>query len=423
LYKVSIYNFTNKKEFKNVRLKEILIMASFLDAAKRPMVDVTSFLKANAGGSLKYSAVANEVHKLYFPYNEVQTENGIVRGPVALQAMVHDIHVTPEKFESCVCLSGVTRVGADGEVINDGTCPFCDRYGDAWNIKDYREKLALEGTTKTGKDLDDYKRALSSQYGSEIKVSKAKPKAYVLVAKFNCDAQGNPQIENGLPTYELKVMSLTTRRLEDFNTMFIQSGMNLAGGELSIKYPNIKDPRQLVGQSVSLPAFGAASITQAYPNVVAKIQADVANFNWEGLETSFPEWKGMSTQQATIKCNSMFHAWDSYVQEKAVNPSARYLEYDNASATNPALSITQQAQPEVAQTAQQVAPQAQQAQIPNGMAMGMGGMNGFAQAQPQTQATTDAGQAQQANAGMGGFGNFGMGDMGAMFGQMNGPKL
>lgn len=387
-------------------------MSSFLNAAKRPMLDVTSFLKQNSGGSLKYSAVAGEIHKLYFPYAEYQTETGIMRGPVALQAMVHDFHPTPEKFENCVCLKGVTRQGQNGEIINDGTCPFCDRYNDSWAIKAYREKVALEGCTKTGKDLEDYKKNLSTQYGSEIKVSKAKPKAYVLVAKFNCDQQGNPQIENGLPTYELKVMALSTRRLEDYNSMFVSSGMNLAGSELSIKYPNLKDPRQIVGQSVAIPAFGQASVIQNYPAVIQKIQAEVANFNWEGLDTSFPEWKGMSTDQANIKCNSMFHAWDSYVKEVATNPNARYLEYDNATASNPALALNAPTQDATAQ-----APQMSQGMGNMQMPQGMGNMQmpqgmgmGFGQQAPTQE------QAPQ-------MGNFG--DMNSLFGgmPMGGPKL
>ena len=376
---------------------------SFLNAAKRPMVDITSFLKENSGGSLKYAAVANEVHKLYFPYQDIQTETGVVKGPIALQANVHDIHVTPDKFESCVCLSGVTRTGDTGEVINDGSCPFCDRYSDSWAIKDYREKLALEGCTKTGKDLEDYKKSLSSQYGSEIKVSKAKPKAYVLVAKFNCDSQGNPQIENGLPAYELKVMALTARRLEDFNSMFTTSGLTLAGGELSIKYPNLKDARQIVGQSVPMPAFGAASVTNSYPAIIEKIQADVANFKWEGLESSFPEWKGMTTEQAKIKCNSMFSAWDSYTKELTTNPNARYLEYGNGSGNNPALTMNTNAG--VAQG--QAHPQMQ---MPGGMNPSMGGMQGFT--------------GMNAPDGNNAAPTMGMGDMGTMFGNMsNGPTL
>lgn len=372
-----------------------MAVSSFFSAAKRPMVDITSFLKENSGGSLKYSAVANEVHKIYFPYQEIQTDNGIVKAPVAQQANVHDMHVTPDKFESCVCLSGVTRTGDNGEVINDGSCPFCDRYSDSWAIKNYREQLALEGCTKTGKDLEDYKKALSSQYGSEIKVSKAKPKAYVLVAKFNCDAQGNPQLENGLPTYELKIMALTARRLEDFQSMFITSGLSLAGGELSIKYPNLKDARQIVGQSVPMPAFGAASVTTSYPAVVEKIQAEVADFKWEGIETSFPEWKGMSTEQARIKCTSMFSAWDAYTKELSTNPNARYLEYGGANTTNPALTMNTG---NTGNTNQGV-------QMPNGMNPSMG-MQGFTGMNAPEQPT------------------MGMGDMGAMFGAMgNGPTL
>lgn len=345
-------------------------MGSFLNAAKRPMMDVASFLKQNSGNSLKYSAVANETHKLYFPYQEITGDNGSIKSVIALQAKVHDMHQTPEKFDSCVCLNGVTRMSDDGKtVINDGTCPFCERVTDSYAIKSYREDLAVKSSNKTGKDLEDYKKALSSQYGAEIKISRAKPKAYVLVAKFNLDANGGPILENGLPTYELKVMSLTTSRLENFTNVFTTSGMSLAGGELTIRYPNLKDIRQVVGQSTPIPSFGQASVTQAYPQVMDKIQAEVATFDWEGIENSFPEWKGMSTEQAKIKCNTMFSSWDSYQAELAQNPNAMYLEYGNASSdTNPSLTM-KNAIPDMSQ--------GQGMQMPGGMNMpNMGGNQG-----------------------------------------------
>lgn len=380
-------------------------MGSFLNAAKRPIMDVASFLKQNSGSSMKYSAVANETHKLYFPYREVVTADGSVKNIIALQANVHDMHVTPEKFESCVCLDGITRMSEDGKtIVNDGTCPFCGRASDAYAIKAYREDLAVKSSNKSGKDLEDYKKALSSQYGAEIKISRAKPKAYVLVAKFNLDANGNPILENGLPTYDLKVMSLTTRRLEEFLSVFTTSGMSLAGGELTIKYPNLKDIRQVVGQSTAIPSFGQAAVIERFPAVVEKIQAEAESYEFDGIENSFPEWKGMSTEQAKIKCNTMFSAWDSYQKELATNPNALYLEYGNSSAdmhTNPALTMKSET-PDMSGQGQNMG---MGMQMPGGMNMGMGNMPNM----------NMPGQGQGQNMGMGMPGGMNF-DANAMFG-------
>ena len=152
-----------------------------------------------------------------------------------------------------------------------------------------------------------------------------------------------------------------------------------------------------------MPAFGAASVTNSYPAIIEKIQADVANFKWEGLESSFPEWKGMTTEQAKIKCNSMFSAWDSYTKELTTNPNARYLEYGNGSGNNPALTMNTNAG--VAQG--QAHPQMQ---MPGGMNPSMGGMQGFT--------------GMNAPDGNNAAPTMGMGDMGTMFGNMsNGPTL
>lgn len=309
---------------------------SFFNAAQKPIVSVTDFIKSNTSNGVKYSAVANEMHKLYFPYQEI---NG-VKTIIAVAANVHDIHVSPEKYESCVCLSGVVRKDENtGVILNDGTCPFCERLGDAYSIKSYREELALVGVQKTGKELEDYKNSLSRQYASEMKISKAKPKAYVLVAKFTMDANGNPTLNNGVPVYELKVMALSTNRLNDFSELFKAAGMDMAGHDLSIKYPNTKDARLLVTQAITMPCFGPTSIVTSYPAVIEKIQAEVKEFNWAVLETSFPEWKGMTNEQATVKCATMFNAWDIYVEEKKHNPNAKYLEYSNQTQT-PALETS-----------------------------------------------------------------------------------
>jgi len=308
---------------------------SFFNAAQKPITDIGAFIKQNTTSGVKYSGVASENHRLYFPF--VTPQNGGEPTIMAVQAAVHDIHTAPDKYESCICLHGITRQDKDGNVLNDGTCPFCDRVSSSYEIKNYREALALADIALQGKDLEDYKKKLSSQYNSELKVGKAKVKAYVLVAKFVLDASGNPVSTNGVPNYELKVMAMSLNRLAEFNTLFTQAGMRMAGGEISIKYPNTKDARLLVSQSTCMPAYDNIKITSNQA-LLAKIQAEAANFDWSVLETSFPEWRGMTTEAAAIKCATMFNAWDKYLAEKAVNPDAKYLEYDAKATAKPALA-------------------------------------------------------------------------------------
>lgn len=372
---------------------------SFFNAAQRPMQDIGAFIKQNTSNGIKYSGVASETHRLYFPYQEVQAENGaVVRTIMAQEAKVHDIHVSPEKYESCICLKDIMRQDKNGNVLNDGTCPFCERVSDAYSIKSYREEMALEGTTLTGKELEDYKKRLSSQYAGELKVGKAKPKAYVLVAKFNTDAKGAAILgADGKPTYELKVMAMSVNRLQEFSGLFEQAQMSLAGSEVSIKYPATKDARLLVSQSSNIPCIGTMAFCAQYPGLAEKIQAEAATFDWELLENSFPEWKGMTTEAASIKCATMFNAWDKYLAEKIANPAVKYLEYSNANVVQPALAAP--------------APQVQTPPMPQAVPPTQMPQANQAPTMPQTPP-----QGNVPNNPLGS--NFSMAEMNAMFGNM-----
>src|SRR5699024_2794841 len=64
-----------------------------------------------------------------------------------------------------------------------------------------------------------------------------------------------------------------------------------------------------------------------------------SKFEWDGIEKSFPEWAGMTSETAKNVVDNMFKAWDNFQKELETNPQARYLEYvgTEQNVTNPTL--------------------------------------------------------------------------------------
>ena len=121
-------------------------MSSFLASASRQVVDVRSFLRDSAGGnSIKYSAESGAKHQIYIPFKskEIIDENGnpaVVKELVAIQGAVHEWTNPDGKYKATVCMKDVIRNSDDGStVLNDGSCPFCDRVSDGWDIYRYRK--------------------------------------------------------------------------------------------------------------------------------------------------------------------------------------------------------------------------------------------------------------------------------------------
>lgn len=314
---------------------------SFLSSASRKVTDVRQYLRDQAtGNSIKYSAVAGETHLIYVPYTEVpvldeegnpKMENGapvVERQLIAIQGNVHEWNTPDGKYHSCVCMQDTIRE-ADGVVINDGTCPFCDRIGDGWDIYRMRKETEeLNCKLKPGKERDDFLQRSNRGFNNERKSKEARPYLYILVVKFRTDSSKQPIMENGLPTYDLKVMKMSASRLTKIQEQIQNSGVDMPGSELSFGYPKTDDKRLVVGQSVTSVIFPQQMLTYKYPEVKAKIQEDVDKFSFEGIDKlGFPEWAGMTTAKAKEVMDEQFAQWDSYKKELLANPNAKYMEY------------------------------------------------------------------------------------------------
>lgn len=322
-------------------------MGTFLNSASRQVVDVRSFLRDSAGGnSIKYAAEPGAKHLIYIPFTQTEVikedgTKGILRQIHAIQGAVHEWTNADGKYKASICLKDVIRKAEDGTVLNDGTCPFCDRVSDAWDIYRYRKEQEEENCRLTGEQRKNHMEKAVATFADERKAKDARFYMYILIVKFRTDANGTPVMEDGLPAYDLKVMKLSASRIEKITQQLENAGTELAGAELMFGYPKNEDRRLVVSQSTTSPVFPTNQLLVKHPALINKINADVSKFTWDGIEKSFPEWSGMTSMEAKATTDSLFEKWDEYKKEVIANPGAKYLEYINETpSTTPEINPT-----------------------------------------------------------------------------------
>lgn len=322
-------------------------MSSFLKSASKQVADVRNFLRESAGGNgIKYAAEKGAKHIIYIPYiteTNIDPQTGAevaTRSICAISGKIHEWTTQDGKFKAVACLDGVVRKADDGTLINDGTCPFCNRIADAWDVCRYRKELEETNCKLTGEQRKNHLEKTSRMFIDERKAKEVRNYMYILVAKFRLNESGNPVAgTDGLPEYELKVMKLSASRVEKIQQQVANSGSELPDSELIFEYPNVDDRRLLVSQSTTAPVFPNNRLVAKFPALLNKINEDVSKFDWEGIDKAFPEWAGMTTEAAKSTVDAMFEQWDKYKKELLVNPQAKYLEYVvGAPKTNPNLS-------------------------------------------------------------------------------------
>lgn len=321
--------------------------SSFLSTASKRVTDVRGFLRdAATSSSIKYAAEKGAKHILYIPYTNVETEDEkgekvLQKQIIAISGAVHEWHGADGKYKATVCMKDVIRQSEDGKVtLNDGSCPICNRVSDAWDIYRYRKELEEVNCKLTGEDKKKHLETVNSVYADERKAKDARTYMYVLVAKMRTENNNVVLDSAGVPEYDLKVMKLSSSRVEKLQQQVANAGSELAGSELMFEYPNTDDRRLQVSQSTTALVFPNNMVTTKYPALMSKIVQDVNKFDWEGIEKSFPEWAGMTTAEAEKNTNELFEKWDEYKKEVQINPAAKYMEYiTDTPVTNPSLNV------------------------------------------------------------------------------------
>ena len=315
-------------------------MPGFLSAAAKKQTDVRSFLRDAAGSnSIKYTPEKGAKHLLYIPYRveDVVDENGNhspMNRIIAISGAVHEWNGIDGKYRATVCMKGVVRHAENGTVLNDGSCPFCERVSDAWDIFRYRKELEERRCTLTGDDRKKHFEHINSTLADERKAKETREYIYILVVKFRLNKDDEPVIgDDKLPEFDLKVMKLSASRVEKIEQQISNAGSEFAGSEIIMQYPESDDRRLVVSQSTTAPVFPQSMMIAKFPALKSKIDSEVSKFEWEGIEKSFPEWAGMTQMEAEKITSDLFEAWDRYKKEKEVSPNAQYLEYVGGSST------------------------------------------------------------------------------------------
>ena len=319
---------------------------SFLRAAAKQVVDISSFLREAAGGnSIKYVAEAGKKHRVYIVPVEVEQEvDGVVQKVKTINAIMAKVHEGKDssgKYYATACLEDIHIKTDDGIVVNDGTCPFCKRESDAWDVYNYRMEMEEATCILTGENRKKHLENCKTNFADERKAKKANNYLYMLVVKFKTTDNGDAVTgDNGLPVYELKVMRLSASRVEKIQKQLKNSGIEMVGQELIFDYPNEEDRRLVVSGSTVSPVFGDAQFVVKYPALLEQINRDVEQFDFDGVAEAFKELKGMSTSEASKIMEDSFEEWDKYQKAKLINPMAKYLEYANETpVNNPSLQI------------------------------------------------------------------------------------
>lgn len=322
---------------------------SFLKMTSR-VGSIKKFIESNANvDGIKYRAEVGAKHMIYFPYKNILDENGVpekdengneIRELEAISAAVHSWNTPDGKFHSTICTKGNIVTDDAGNVLFDGSCPFCERLGDAWEIYNYRKDLAVKTCGKTGKELEEYLKKLG--LANENKVKKAENFMYVLVAQIDIDEKTNPVVgQDGVPSYKLKVMRLSESQLSKIQTAADDSGegSDIAGRECLISYPandSTDNNKALMQSSKDRTVTFRGShmaVTGKYPELLKRINDDVAKWSWEGLEKSFKEFEETSAESRKNTVDAMFEDWDAYKKEiDSGNKDAKYLEYNSVQA-------------------------------------------------------------------------------------------
>lgn len=311
---------------------------SFMKAAMRPVSSVKTFLRNSADNSIKYKAEPDRKHLLYIPFVVSTDENGEEsRNIIAIDAKVHGLTPGADKYEAYICQMGLEAQDDDGNITNDGTCPFCDRVSAAWDIyrfKMNKDKERFEKFGYTGKDLDTQLKSSSTKHSSEREVKEADPYIYLLVVQYKLGSDDRPEIgPDGLPVFELKVVKLSDKSIKKIQETFDNSNLQFEGAEVAFKYANESDIRLLANSRTVSPIVNGRLI-DTYPKLIDAINAAVSKWDWSGLERAFREWTPITTAAARAKCDNLFKAWDAY----CADPNVGFLSTSSgAPAGNPAL--------------------------------------------------------------------------------------
>lgn len=307
---------------------------------------IKQFIEASAAGTgLKYRGGVSVNHLVYFPYNEVQLEDGsIERELIAIQAGVHDWKTPDGKFHNTICTSGKPLMDDDGNVIYDGTCPFCDRVSDAWDIYRYRYELEERTCGLSGAALVKHMDDIKASIASENKVKNAINYMYVLIAQIDIDDKNNLVIgQDGLPSYSLKIMRLSESQIEKLDLAVKGAGeSDLCGCELLFSYgdgggSNDKNVAQMLAMKDRVITVRGEKVmaTIKHPELVNKINVDVAKFDWDGIEKTFKEFVQTTAETRLALVNNMFSEWDKYKEKvNAGDENAVYLEYNKVYSNN-----------------------------------------------------------------------------------------
>ena len=316
---------------------------SFLkNSISRGSKEFTKFIQdAERGNSIKYSAKAGNSDIIIFPYSMVETTdddgNTVVnKSVINITACVHDGLSIDGKYRQYICMADMVEKDDKGNVIHDGTCPYCDYTSKAWDIANMliaRDVEKLSSSKMSNAEYTEKVKEIKSKHYSNMKIKERTDVMYVLIALINKDKSGEVIINEaaGEPSFSLKIWKISPSKADKIRTAMANVGIGIEGSEMIISYPEGKDILSVVGKSVLTPIVpqSPTSLCGRYPKLMDHINEEAQKFKFEKIESDFSEFRDVSTEEARQYMGMLFDKYDKYLEELKTNPNAQYLEYSD----------------------------------------------------------------------------------------------
>jgi hypothetical protein len=335
-------------------------MSNLISSGLKSTQTINEFVTRPVGN--KFRGVAGEEHVVYYP----KRADG--KDLMGLTFNMHSILGIDGKERSIVCTKDIINLipklddkgkpvlGVDNETVMvsdpklDGTCPICERTGDAteiyqWQLEDFKSKLREAQVGITEKEVDAIvaaKQGVRAYYTARRYASYPDPKifAVVLSAKLTGD-KGNP-IElraDGTPNIKLSLRAIAGRARGEGLLSYVEQTVkglnkaesieaesneeyepktieNMGGAEVVFEFPNTDKENYMRMMGDAYKTQRIKRLGQGYfdkrADVIKESKRLIDGFDAKIYAESFPELKDANVQDTRAQLNSAFAGFDAW---------------------------------------------------------------------------------------------------------------
>jgi len=206
------------------------------------------------------------------------------------------------------CLDGYVQVDSKGNYIvdrstgkpiNDGTCPYCEFRSMYKKLKDVEyDKYIAEHS-----ELDDEeKKKVSQRIYGDAPVQKVSLLRLFCVAKIITDDKAGLTIKlkNGLPVYEIGVVTMTVNQFIKFKAAIAQED-SPAWTELYFNYPDSDSVQSAARELAITPVRETKRTLYMYPELKARLEEEASKVDMDSIVERYSVFRPETIQTVERK--------------------------------------------------------------------------------------------------------------------------